>query len=199
VSARVRRAMERSLTNRALARRAGAFAAGAVHQRFHRSLRGRRATHPIVGTLLVILMLSLFFDAAQSIASLPRSSLPTIERQVMCVTCKIPLNVAESPQADRERGFIRRLIANDWSEAQIKRALVGQYGTSVLALPDAKGFDIAAYLVPLAVVLGLLVLLGFLLPSWRRHARALAGLTPELPELDASDTARLEADLKRFE
>ena len=40
----------------------------------------------------------------------PRTSLPIIERQVMCVTCKIPLNVAESPQAEREREYIQGLI-----------------------------------------------------------------------------------------
>ena len=40
----------------------------------------------------------------------PRTSLPAIERQVMCVTCKIPLNVAQSPQANREREFIQGLI-----------------------------------------------------------------------------------------
>src|SRR6202035_4097413 len=57
----------------------------------------------------------------------PRTSLPQIERQVMCVTCKIPLNVAESAQADRERAFIQSLIDRGDSEAQIKRALVGQY------------------------------------------------------------------------
>src|SRR5476651_1142143 len=55
-----------------------------------------------------------------------RPSLPTIERQVMCVTCKIPLNVAQSPQADRERAFIQRLIDQGQGEAQIKNALVGQ-------------------------------------------------------------------------
>ena len=33
----------------------------------------------------------------------PRTTLPIIERQVMCVTCKIPLDVAESPQANLER------------------------------------------------------------------------------------------------
>ena len=44
---------------------------------------------------------------AQPRAPPPRTSLPAIERQVMCVTCKIPLNVAQSPQADRERAYIQ--------------------------------------------------------------------------------------------
>jgi cytochrome c-type biogenesis protein CcmH/NrfF len=117
----------------------------------------------------------------------------------MCVTCKIPLNVAESPQADRERVFIRGLIAQGQSEAQIKHALVVQYGPAVLGLPSAKGFDLAAYLVPAGVVLALLALLALLLPSWRRHARARGGGTPCAPELSADDTARLDADLERFD
>jgi cytochrome c-type biogenesis protein CcmH len=129
----------------------------------------------------------------------PRASLTTIERQVMCVTCKIPLNVAESPQAGRERVFIRGLIAQGETESQIKDALVGQYGASVLALPSSKGFDLAAYLVPIAVVLGLLVMLALLLPSWRRHALAMAGRTPDVASLDAGDAARLDADLERFD
>ena len=104
----------------------------------------------------------------------PRTSLPAIERQVMCVTCKIPLNVAQSPQADRERAFIQSLIDQGQTEAQIKRALVGQYGPAVLALPSAHGFDLAAYLVPLAALLALLAVLALLLPRWRRHARAQA-------------------------
>jgi cytochrome c-type biogenesis protein CcmH len=134
-----------------------------------------------------------------AIAATPRTTLPVIERQVMCVTCKIPLNVAESPQANRERVFIRGLIAEGESEAQVKDALVSQYGSAVLALPSAKGFDLAAYLVPAAVVLALLALLVVLLPSWRRHARARADEVLDAPQLSATDSARLDADLKRFD
>jgi cytochrome c-type biogenesis protein CcmH len=132
-------------------------------------------------------------------AVVPRTTLPAIERQVMCVTCKIPLNVAESPQADRERALIRRLIAEGKTEAQVKGVLVGQYGAAVLGLPASKGFDLTAYLVPIALVLGLLALLALLLPSWRRHARARAESTPSAPKLSEAEAARLDADLKRFD
>ena len=111
-------------------------------------------------------------------AAAPRASLPSIERQVMCVTCKIPLNVAESPQADRERAFIRELIDEGRDEAQIKHALVGQYGTTVLALPAGHGFDLTVYLVPAAVVAVLLALLAALLLRWRRAGRASRAATP---------------------
>lgn len=134
---------------------------------------------------------------ATSVAS-GAPSLPVIERQVMCVTCKIPLNVAESPQAERERKFIASLIAEAQSEAQIKRALVTQYGPTVLALPSTHGFDLAAYLVPLAALLGLLIALALLLPRWLARARG-PGHDEPVPGLSAGDAARLDTDMARFD
>jgi cytochrome c-type biogenesis protein CcmH len=154
----------------------------------------------LAATLMFVATLgaSLPLDSS-AIAATPRTSMPTIERQVMCVTCKIPLNVAESPQSQRERAYIRGLIAEGKTEAQIKSELVAQYGSSVLALPNAKGFDLAAYLVPAAVVLALIGLLALLLPSWRRHARAQGANSADAPELRTGAAARLDADLERFD
>jgi cytochrome c-type biogenesis protein CcmH len=129
----------------------------------------------------------------------PRPSLPTIERQVMCVTCKIPLQVAESPQADREREFIQDLIDEGQDEAQIKRSLVAQYGPTVLGLPSAHGFDLTVYLVPLAAFLALLATLALLLPRWRRRTRAQATHQAAPAPLGPTDAARLDADLARFD
>jgi cytochrome c-type biogenesis protein CcmH/NrfF len=125
-------------------------------------------------------------------------TLPVIERQVMCVTCKIPLNVAQSQQADRERAFIQGLIAEGRSESQIKSALVSQYGRTVLGLPATHGFDLAAYLVPLAVALAMLVLLALLLARWRRGQRRDDDARTPAQTLDPGDAARLDADLARF-
>lgn len=149
--------------------------------------------------MAVALALSPTLACAQADAVAPRTTLLAIEHQVMCVTCKIPLNLAESPQAGRERVFIRGLIAEGQTEAQIKSSLVAQYGPSVLALPSAKGFDLAVYLVPIAVVLALLALLAFLLPSWRRHARARKSIVEDAPPLSEIDAARLDADLAHFD
>jgi len=131
-------------------------------------------------------------------ASTGRVSLPVIERQVMCVTCKIPLNVAQSPQADRERAFIQSLIDRGQSEGQIKRALVAQYGSTVLALPSAHGFDLAAYLVPLVVLVALLGVAALLLVRWRRRGSEPAPASSQ-EELSKADAARLQADLARFD
>lgn len=158
-----------------------------------------RFARPAAMLMLVAALLASLTVDSSAIAATPRTSMPTIERQVMCVTCKIPLNVAESPQSQRERAYIRGLIAEGKTETQIKSELVAQYGTSVLALPSAKGFDLAAYLVPVAVVLALIGLVALLLPSWRRQARSQTATTADSPKLSADDTARLDADLERFD
>jgi cytochrome c-type biogenesis protein CcmH len=148
----------------------------------------------------LIVLAALASPAAAASASAPaRPSLPAIERQVMCVTCRIPLNVAQSPQADRERAFIQSLIDEGQTEAQIKRTLVSQYGPGVLALPSARGFDLAAYLVPIASAVALLAALAVLLPRWRRRARAQSSREEQPPPLSPTDAARLDADLARFD
>jgi cytochrome c-type biogenesis protein CcmH/NrfF len=130
-------------------------------------------------------------------AARARASLPAIERQAMCVTCKVALNESSSPQANVERHYIRELIARGRDEAQIKRALVAQFGPTVLALPSAHGFDLTVYLVPAAVVAALLATVALLLPSWRRRGRSGGPAAPA--RLSAADAARLDADLARFD
>jgi cytochrome c-type biogenesis protein CcmH len=169
-----------------------------------RRTAARPSAHRVLAPLIALIALWACVLAATpgtsvAPAATPRASLPEIEREVMCVTCKIPLNVAQSPQADRERAFIQSLIDEGRSEAQIKDALVGQYGRAALALPSNSGFDAAAYLVPLAALLALLAALAVLLPRWRRRARAQAGERTPAPALGAADAQRLEADLERFD
>ncbi len=149
--------------------------------------------------LALVAMCLVLAAATVHAAEPPRASLTSVERQVMCVTCKIPLNVAESPQANRERAFIRELIDEGRDEAQIKHALVGQYGTTVLALPPASGFDLTVYIVPVAVVAALVALLAILLPRWRRRGRDPGGEDDGAAPLSAGDASRLEADLSRFD
>jgi cytochrome c-type biogenesis protein CcmH len=143
---------------------------------------------------------SLALGGAPALAASPQHvTLAQIESEVMCVTCQIPLAEAQgSAQADDERQFIQQLIDRGESEAQIKQALVATYGVEVLALPPAHGFDLAVYLVPAAAVLALLTIVATLLPRWRRR-RPASPAAPAGPALSAADTARLDADLRRYE
>ena len=124
-----------------------------------------------------------------------RTSLPVVEPQVMCVVCKLPLNEAQSPQADRERAFIQGLIDRGYDVAQVKSALVGQYGPEVLATPSTHGFGLVAYIVPAVVVAAVILLAAALLRRWRRRA---APATEVAPPLSGDEIARVDAELARF-
>jgi cytochrome c-type biogenesis protein CcmH len=148
--------------------------------------------------LVLVAIAALALAAAPAAAVTQRTSLSAIEPQVMCVTCGIPLEVAESAAADQERQFISRLVAKGDTAAQIKHQLVLQYTEAVLALPPDRGFNVVFYLLPVGALALALALLALLLPRWRRNRRAGPppgdGATPS-----ATETARLDADLARFE
>jgi cytochrome c-type biogenesis protein CcmH len=133
---------------------------------------------------------------ATALAVPPRASLTDIESEVMCVACKEPLEVAQSPQAEAERAYIRTLIGQGETKPQIEQALVGQYGPAVLGKPPAHGFNLTVYVLPPAVVAAGIAILALVLPRWRRKTGA---PTPAAPALDEADASRLDAELARFD
>ncbi len=156
-------------------------------------------------TLLAALALVAPALAGTAAGAAPRTTLPDVEDEVMCVVCGTPLNLAQAPQADRERAFIQRQIDRGLTKDQIKRRLEDQYGPSVLALPKDSGFDAAAYVVPVAVVGLALLALALTVPRWRRSRAArsetedegsVAG-APEEPT--PAEARRLDEELARFE
>jgi len=132
-------------------------------------------------------------------AATPQTSVSEISSEVMCPVCGTLLELAESPQAQREKAFVARLVAAGKSKGEIKDALVDEYGTEVLALPQGSGFDLSAYLVPIVAFAVAIVALAFAVLRWRRAGEppdggsvAAAGPSPE-------DAERLEADLARYD
>lgn len=130
----------------------------------------------------------------------PRASLTGIESDVMCVACREPLAVAQSPQADAERSYIRGLISQGKTKKQIEQNLVGQYGPAVLGRPPAHGFNLTVYILPPAILILGAGILALTLPRWRRRTRAAAAAQPatNLPPLDADEARRLDEELSRY-
>jgi len=136
--------------------------------------------------------------AAASAAAAPRASLTEIESEVMCPVCGTLLELAESPQAKREKAFVARLVAEGKTKAQVKDALVAEYGDAVLALPKGSGFDLSAYLVPVIAFAIAAVALAFGVARWRRAGRGPdRGPPPSGPSPE--DAERLDADLARYD
>jgi cytochrome c-type biogenesis protein CcmH/NrfF len=151
-----------------------------------------------LGALLALLALVL--APASALAAQPRASFNHLETEVMCDVCGVPLNIANSPRADQQRQEIKQLIAQGKTEGQIKNILVARYGPSILATPQDHGFQLATYLIPIAVVLAAALALAIALPRWRRR-RAVADAEAEAdagPALNPADARRLDEDLARF-
>jgi cytochrome c-type biogenesis protein CcmH len=149
--------------------------------------------------LALILALAALGAAPAVAAACPRASLPDIEDEVMCTICGTPLNISESASAADERAFIRERIAACDTKQQIKDKLVVQYGDEVLALPKDKGFNRAAYLVPIAAVLAALAALAYAVPRWRRRRGADDGDGSEAAPMAPGDARRLDDELARFD
>lgn len=147
----------------------------------------------MVVAILSVLLVSL----PATVAACPKASLADIEDEVTCPVCGTPLQVAESPQAKRERVFIRNLIARCKTKDEIKAALERQFGPAVLAVPPESGFSLSAYLVPILAILGALlaILLGML--RWRKRSGAATTITES--KITSEQQRKLEEDLKRWD
>jgi cytochrome c-type biogenesis protein CcmH len=145
----------------------------------------------VLGIVLLLSVLAVPADAQE-----PRASLPDIEDEVMCTICGTLLAESQSPQADRERALIRKLIAQGQKKDQIKDALVAEYGPRVLATPSGHGFDLLAWLVPGFGIAAALGAIAFMLIRQRRRPR---GAEVTTPDLDASESRRLERDMSSYD
>jgi len=143
--------------------------------------------------VLALVALTAFAPAA---LAADQVTLGEIEEEVMCPVCGTLLQLAEAPQAQRQKAFVARLIEEGKSEDEVKDALVAEYGDEVLATPKGSGFSLSAYVVPILAFLIAAVALAIGVMRWRR-----SGGGPEDrgggPKGEASD--RLDADLARYD
>ena len=132
----------------------------------------------------------------------PKTTLGDIEDEVMCPICGTPLGLAsEAPQAQQQRAFIEEQIADCRSKEEIKTALVAQFGEGVLALPgdesgDDELSDVLVYAIPALAILLALGGIGFAVLRWRGGSKR---PRPGAPAPAGSDTARLDADIERYD
>jgi cytochrome c-type biogenesis protein CcmH len=146
----------------------------------------------------LMLVAALAVPAAATAKDCPQTTLGDIEDEVMCPVCGTPLGLAsESPQAQQERAYIERLIAQCKSKDQVKKALVAEFGESVLALPGDEGDtsvgDVLVYVVPAVGILLAAAGIAFAVVRWRRPPRE-GGRA-----LAATEGSRLDDDMERYD
>ncbi len=161
-------------------------------------MRERRFRGAAVALMSAAALLLAVAGAARGAGPEPQTSLPDVEDEVMCTICGTLLELSDSPQAQREKAFIRHLIAEGKTKQQIKDDLVTQYGEEVLATPPASGFDLSAYVVPALALIAAAVAIGLGVWRWRRTGRrGPPGGSAGPPE--GEESKRLDADLARYE
>lgn len=149
--------------------------------------------------LIVVGFLAL---AAPAAASEEHPTLAELERELVCPTCKTTLEMSNAPVAERMRAFIRQRIAAGDTKSEIKDKLVAQFGESVLAAPPARGFNLLAWLVPIAGGLIAAVAVAVLAVRWSRSRAAPAGgpsAADSRRPLDPESERRVDEELARFD
>ena len=128
-----------------------------------------------------------------------RTVLNEIESEVMCPVCGTLLELAESPQATREKAFVEKLVKEGQDKGEIKDELVAQYGDAVLAEPKDSGFSLSAYVVPIVAFFVAVVLLALAVWRWRVAAGSREDRRPQAEGLSDEDSRRLDEDLGRYD
>ena len=133
--------------------------------------------------------------AAPASASEQHPTAAELESELICPVCETTLDSSDAPVARLMKARIRERIAAGDTKSEIKAYFVDQFGNGVLAVPPRKGFDLLAWLLPLAGLGVGLVVVGALAWRWSRGRDDDAG---DAEPLDPALEQRLDDELERF-
>ncbi|MFZ0392701.1 MAG: cytochrome c-type biogenesis protein CcmH [Terracidiphilus sp.] len=143
----------------------------------------------IKGAQALLLAVAVCFSLGASSGSGTRIN--RLSHSLMC-TCGCAQLLGECdhygcPDRDKELAELTTGINAGKSDQQILDAFVAEYGAVVLAAPPKHGFDLVAWIAPLAVFLAALLGTILLIRRWGTSNGKLApaGQVPNTPEMDA--------------
>ena len=154
-------------------------------------------------TRFVGLALAALLLAPAAFASERHPTLNELENEVMCPVCNTTLAQSNSDAAKSIERVIQAQIRAGRTKSQIEDFLVQQYGESILAAPPKHGFNMLAWVLPLAGIGAAALILGVAAWGWTRGrsdpeplaVHSSNGQGPIDPELDR----RVDEELARFE
>ena len=83
----------------------------------------------VLAAVALLLSLAVALPAAgasPAAAQTPRTTYAEVERELMCVSCNVALNIAESPQATRQKELVRTLIAEGRTKDEILDVMMAE-------------------------------------------------------------------------
>jgi cytochrome c-type biogenesis protein CcmH/NrfF len=126
-------------------------------------------------------------------------TLAELEKKFICPTCQTTLELSNAPIAERMRDFIRERLAAGDSEEEIEAALVAQFGEAVLASPPKEGFNLLAWVLPLAGGAIAVAAVAVALRRWSRARPAAEAPVAGTLALDPELERRVDDELRRFD
>lgn len=118
--------------------------------------------------LVAVVAAALVLAAPAAACTHPRTSLSFLEGQIMCPTCHTTLDQSDAPAAQRIKHYIAQRIDQCATSKQIESELVANFGAGILAAPPHKGFDLVAWWLPIAGLIGGALLLALGVWRWSR-------------------------------
>jgi cytochrome c-type biogenesis protein CcmH/NrfF len=122
----------------------------------------------VIARVLAVVAAALVLAGPAAACARPKTSLAFLEGQVMCPTCHTTLDMSNAAAAQRIKTFISQRIAACWTAQRIENDLVATFGPAILAEPSHSGFDLLAWWLPIAGVLGGGLVLAFGVWRWSR-------------------------------
>jgi cytochrome c-type biogenesis protein CcmH len=141
--------------------------------------------------------------ATPALASEEHPTQSELEAYLVCPTCHSTLDESDSPVARQMKAYIRTRIAEGATKSQIVDELVGppnNMGVAVLGVPRKHGFDLLAWLLPLAGIAVGAVALAAAAWFWSRSRSPGGGVAATTgPPLEPELERRVDEELARFD
>jgi cytochrome c-type biogenesis protein CcmH len=123
-----------------------------------------------------------------------------VASQLKCLVCQGE-SVADSPAtlSLQMRAVIRQQLQSGKSEQEVIQYFVSRYGDRILLSPPMQGLTLLAWLVPVTLMIGGVLLVFFVLRSWQSHADKESGEANrvESENIDEQELAFYQRQIER--
>lgn len=123
--------------------------------------------------LLAAVALAVFAACVSENDLTPDQRAYTLDRELMCPVCDgQTIDQSNAQIAEDMKEVVREKIAQGESNGQIRDYFVARYGEVILASPEASGFNLLVWLMPVVIVGGGALTVVWVLKNMRRRSAA---------------------------
>ena len=149
-----------------------------------------------------MLLAHLILAGSLALATAPAADLEeraeVLEGRLMSPCCMTnTVAVHESGASYRMRAEIREMLAAGKTDREILDHYVAEYGPQILSIPDARGFNLTAYLFPIGFLMAGAAVLWFAMRRWKGPPQA--ATKTSFPPPDSEYVRRLNRELRQLD